>query len=233
MFYETTTELLDHPYRAADPTPLFNDELRVPYRGETRMRLGLSSGLAHGRIVIDPAAQDLIAVHCGDGPAPRLRLVAGELALGWQSASFGEWLRGAFGGWSRDIAIVLHPAVEWSIAIRGGLAHAELDLTAGNLARLELSGGCCDVRFELPQPRAVVPIRISGGACRLTVQRPADAGVTLAASGGMAALRLDDQRFGALGGPTRLQTYNVAPDAPRYELQLSGGAADLTIERRL
>jgi hypothetical protein len=64
------------------------------------------------------------------------------------------------------------------------------------------------------------------------VQRPAEVGVALAASGGMMALRLDDQRFGAIGGSTRLQTPGAAPGAPRYELQIAGGASDLAVERR-
>ena len=77
-----------------------------------------------------------------------------------------------------------------------------------------------------------MPIRIAGGACRLVVQRPAEIGVALAASGGMAALRLDDQRFDAIGGSARLETRNIVSGAPRYELQINGGAADLAIERR-
>jgi hypothetical protein len=64
------------------------------------------------------------------------------------------------------------------------------------------------------------------------VQRPAGTGVALATSGGIAALRLDDQQFGAIGGSARLETRNSLPGAPRYELQIQGGAADLAIEPR-
>src|SRR5262245_39989861 len=220
--HETTTQPSDHPYRSAfEPGALDCDGLRVPYSGQTRMRLALSSGLSHGLIVIDPAAQDLIAIRCGDGPLPRLRVVAGEIALSWRM-SFGDWLRDALRPSNRDLAIVLHPAVEWTIGIRGGLAQFELDLSAGSVARIDINGGCSDVRFELPLPKTAVPIRIAGGACRLVVQRPAEAGVSLAASGGMAALRLDDQRFDAIGGSARLETRNVVPGAPRYELQING-----------
>jgi hypothetical protein len=219
-----------HPYRSA-PASFDGDALRVPYRGQTRMRLGLVSGLAHGLIVIDPDAQDLIAIQYGDGPAPQLRVVAGEISMAWRSSSFGEWLRDALRPCNRAVAIVLHPAVEWSISIRGGLAHSDLELSAGQLARLDIHGGCADVQFELPLPETAVPIRITGGASRLVVQRPADAGVVLAVSGGMAALRLDDQRFDAIGGGARLETRNLEPGAPYYDLQIHGGAADLAIER--
>jgi hypothetical protein len=228
----TTTAPSDHPYRSPfDAFPFESEELRVPYSGQTRMRLTLSSGLAHGRIVIDPAAQDLIAVQCGDGPPPRLRVVAGEIALSWR-VSFGDWLLDAFRPSNHDVAIVLHPAVEWALAIRGGLAHFELDLSAGTVARIDIHGGCSGVQLELPLPKATVPIRIAGGVSQLIVQRPAETGVALATSGGIAALRLDEQHFGAIGGSARLETRNSAPGAPRYELQINGGAANLAIEPR-
>jgi len=230
--HETPDPPSAHPYRsAAEPWTLDWDVLRVPYRDQDRMRLALSSGLAHGCIVIDPAARDLIAVHGSEGPPPRLQIVGGEITLGWQ-VSFGDWLRDAFRAYNRYVAIVLHPAVEWTIASRGGLAHVDLDLAAGTVARIDVRGGCSDVRCELPRPRVAVPIRIAGGASKLVVQRPADAGVALATSGGMAALRLDDQRFDAIGGAARLETRNAERGAPRYELQIDGGAADLAIERR-
>jgi hypothetical protein len=230
--HETTAQPSAHPYRSAavGPDPFDCEELCLPYSGQTRMRLALTSGLSNGRIVIDPAARDLIAVQCGDGPAPRLRVVAGELALSWR-VSFGDWLRSFVEPGDHDLTIVLHPAVEWSIAIRGGLAHFDLDLSAGNLARIDIHGGCSDVRFELPQPKATVPIHVAGGVSRLTVHRPAETGVALATSGGMAKLRLDDQRFDAIGGGARLESRNCEAGAPRYDLQIRGGAADLTIER--
>ena len=228
--HEPTAQPFDHPYRSAEPSGFGCDDLRVPYAGQARMRLALSSGLSHALIVIDPAAQDLIAVQCGDDLQPRLRVVTGEIALSWRM-SFGDWLRGALRPLDRDVSIVLHPAVEWTLAIRGGLAGSELQLSAGTVARSEVSGGCSDVRFELPVPATAVPVRISGGACQLVVQRPVETGVALTASGGMAGLRLDDQRFDAIGGSARLETRNAVPGAPRYDLQISGGAADLAIER--
>lgn len=228
--HDTTAQPSDHPYRGTvEPGTLDHDRLRVPYSGQSRMRLALSSGLAHARVVIDPAAQDLIAILCGDDLRPRLRVAAGEIALSWHS-SFGDWLRGALRPLDRDVVIVLHPAVEWTLAIRGGVARCELDLSAGRVARIDINGGCSDVRFELPQPTVAVPIRISGGASGLVIQRSAEVGVTLTASGGMAGLRLDEQRFDAIGGSVRLETRNIVPGARRYDLQISGGAAGLAIE---
>lgn len=222
----------DHPYRTAPAPRTFDPErTRVPYDGQTRMRLTISSGLAHARIVIDPAARDLVAIESGDGRRPRIRLAAGEIALTWR-VSFGDWLRDMFTAGLDDLAIVLHPAVEWTVAIRGGLSQLECDLAAGAVARIDVAGGCSDVLFDLPQPTAIVPIRISGGASRVGLRRPTEAGVTVGVGGGISMLRLDDRGFDAIGGAARLDTGNVSSGAPRYELSISGGASDLAIERR-
>ena len=81
-------------------------------------------------------------------------------------------------------------------------------------------------------PAAIVPIRISGGASRVGLRRPAETGVTVGVGGGLAMLRLDDRGFDAIGGAARLDTGNVAGGTPRYAVSISGGASDLAIERR-
>jgi hypothetical protein len=203
--------------------------LTVPYAGQTRMRLTITSGMADARVRIDPAATDLIAIaDDGEDIPPRLRISSSELRLSWPT-SIGSWLRAALSGESRDIEIVLHPAVEWTLQIRGGLSQFDADLASGKLAMLEISGGVSNARFDLPAPAGVVPIRISGGVSDLGLRRPAAVGVGIAVRGGIAGLRLDDQRFDAIGGGARLATGPVHGDAPRYALEISGGASGLHV----
>lgn len=219
-----------HPFRTAPFRD--TDGCTVPYAGQTRMRLTIASGMADARIRIDPDATDLIAIEYGDGMPPRVRTSASDVRVSFPVGTIGSWLRAAFAGESRDIEIVLHPAVEWTVQIRGGLSHFEADLTAGKLARLEISGGVSDARFDLPAASGIVPIRISGGASDLALRRPIDTGVAIAVSGGIAGLRLDDQELGAIGGGARLAAGSVHGDAPRYSLELSGGASSLQIVPR-
>jgi hypothetical protein len=212
------------PYRDAD---VDLDVLTVPYAGETQMRLTITSGMADARVRIDDAAKDLIAIDCGEGTLPRLRVSASELRVSWPFPTFGSWLRAALAS-DRDIEIVLHPGVEWTLQIRGGLSHFEADLASGKLARLDISGGVSGARLDLPPPGAVVPIRISGGVSDLALRRPADTGVALAVRGGISGLRLDDQGFDAIGGGACLATGPVLGN-PRYAVEISGGASGLHI----
>jgi hypothetical protein len=224
----TTTE---HPYRTAPP-PRTHDPAatRIPYDGQTRIHLTIPSGLAHARIVIDPAARDLFAIDCGDGPWPQLRLIGDDLTVTWRR-SFGDWLRDLVSPGHGDVAIVLHPAVAWTIALRGGLAGVELDLAAGKLARLDVAGGCSHVLIDLPAPAAFVPIRIFGGVSHLALRRPAATGVRLDVAGGLSRLELDDTSLDAIGGGAQLDTGDVSRDVPHYELSIAGGANELSIER--
>jgi hypothetical protein len=207
------------------------DGLTVPYAGETRMRLTVTSGMADARVRIDPDATALIAIRWGDGAPPRLRVSASELRLSW-STTFESWLRSMVTCEDRDIQIILHPAVEWTLQIRNGLSHFEADLASGKVALLEISGGVSDARLDLPPPGAVVPIRISGGASDLALRRPADTGIALAISGGISELRLDDQAFDAIGGISRLLSGPVHGDAPHYAVEISGGASSLQVVPR-
>jgi hypothetical protein len=221
----TTQEFhASHPFRTASYREV--DGLAVPYAGQTRMRLTITSGLADARIRVDPDATDLIAIDCADSMSPRLRVSGTELRVSWPATTIGAWLRAAFCGEGRDIEIVLHPAVEWAIQIRGGLSGFEADLASGMVARFEISGGVSDARFDLPEAAGIVPIRISGGASDLALRRPAGTGVVLAVSGGISCLRLDDQAFGAIGGAARLAS---GASEAHYSLELSGGASNLDV----
>lgn len=230
----------DSPYRTVPaPRPFDPESGLVPYDGQRHLRLTISAGLAHARIVVDPNARDLFTIDPGPGPRPRLQLREGELAVNWHT-SFREWICNVLAAgnvftsgftFSDELTIVLHPAVEWTLAIHGGLCHLECDLSAGQVARIDIAGGASHVAFALPAPAALVPIRISGGASHLSLRRPAAAGVTLDVGGGLCNLRLDDRKFEAIGGAAQLETRNVSDAGPRYDLSISGGACDVTIER--
>lgn len=216
------------PYRDADAEL---GGLVVPYAGQTRMRLTITSGMADAWVRIDPDATNLIAVAHGEGIPPQLRVSTSELRLSWPTP-IGSWLRAALAGECHDLEIVLHPAVAWSLQIRGGLSRFEADLAAGKLARLEISGGVSEACFDLPTPAGVVPIQISGGASDLCLRRPAAVGVDVAVRGGICDLRLDDQGFDAIGGGARLATGPVHGDTPRYALEIDGGASGVQIGPR-
>lgn len=50
--------------------------------------------------------------------------------------------------------------------------------------------------------------------------------------GGASKLVLGDQRFGAVGGETRLASPDYAAAKDRYEISITGGASHVTVSTR-
>lgn len=199
----------------------------VPYAGETRMKLTIASGVAEARVRIDPNATELISI-TAEGVETQLRVSPTELRVSWPK-TFATWLRSMLDGTYPEIEIVLHPAVEWSLAVRGGVSRFDANLAAGKLAGIEISGGMSDAHFDLPAPTAAVPVRVFGGVSELRLRRPAQTGVSLAISGGVSTLHLDEQQFGSIGGGSRLVSGAVHGDAPRYAVEIKGGASGVCV----
>jgi hypothetical protein len=216
------------PYRSGAAPTTEASLLSIPYDGQTRMRLTITSGMSSARLRVDPGADALVAIH-HDGSAPKLRVAGSEVRLSW-SSSLADWWRQAFRADHGDAEIVLHPAVVWELVVRGGLSRLEGDLTAGTVARIEVAGGCSNVEIRVPKPMEAVPVRLSGGASHLRLSRPADVGVSLAVSGGIASLRLDEQTFDAIGGSARLESPGCVPGSPRYDIHVSGGASNIEVD---
>jgi hypothetical protein len=141
--------------------------------------------------------------------------------------SFVDWARLLISGERFAPELLLHPAVEWSLEIHGGMSAVDLDLAAGRIASIEIGGGCNEVDLELPEISHSTPIRVAGGASHVLLRRPAGVGVSVAIAGGASDLHLDDRIFDAIGGRTVL--HGNGASLPRYHLEVSGGASGLAI----
>jgi hypothetical protein len=88
-----------------------------------------------------------------------------------------------------------------------------------------------NAEISMAAPTGTVAIHITGGAHNLTIHRPATAPLALRLRGGVSNLRVDDQRFGSVGGTMSWQTPDYADRADRFEVTLTGGASTLTLDR--
>jgi hypothetical protein len=62
------------------------------------------------------------------------------------------------------------------------------------------------------------------------MRRPAGAEARLKVKGGAATLTFDEQSFDALGGKVQLQSPGFEGASARYEIEISGGASELTVQ---
>jgi hypothetical protein len=84
----------------------------------------------------------------------------------------------------------------------------------------------------LPRPSGTVSVRVSGGASDVSIHRPEGVAAGIRVGRGVSKLAFDEQRFGAIGGETRLQTIDYDGAADRYDLEVTGGASELSIDTR-
>ncbi len=195
-------------------------ELSAPLGGVTAGRLEVNASVTRMRIGSSSEMPDLYRASF-DGRPPRIRVTGGTVSLSFP----GLWHAGAGRG-----QIVLNGSIPWALEIRGGAAEMDVDLSGVSLSEMTTTGGASRVDFHLARPVGTVPLRIRGGASRVTIRRPAGVPVRVRVSGGMSKLRLDGRQVGSVGGGAVLDSSGYEAAADRYELVVESGASRITVE---
>lgn len=199
---------------------------QAPLAGATRGRLRFGSGLAQLTLRGEPRLGALLYRAAFTGRPPQVKLEGpGLLTLRYPRFGLLDWRKlGA------DLA--LNASIPWDVELKGGASKLEAHLEALVLGAFELTGGASEVTVALPRPKGVVPVRLAGGASRVTLTRPRGAAARLEVKGGASKLAFDAQRFGAVGGTTRLQSPGWDEAADRYDIEVTGGSSELTVLER-
>jgi DNA-binding MarR family transcriptional regulator len=194
----------------------------APLDGVTAGRLEFTKGAAKVTLRGEPALTELYRAAFG-GPVPEITVSGGTVTV-QQRRRFRplDWR-----GQSADFT--LSAAVPWGISLRGGMWKLVADLSALRVTSLEVGGGASDIEITLPAPHGTVPVRLSGGASKVTLRRPKGVEARAEVSGGASRLVFDDQSLGAVGGRTVLASGGFADAADRYEIRFSGGASQVTV----
>ena len=126
--------------------------------------------------------------------------------------------------------VTLNAAVPWEVEVRGGAYKVEADLSGLKLISFVLTRGSSDVDLTLPEPSGMVPVRVSGGASKANIRRPAGVEAQLSVKGGASKLTFDEQNLAAVGGKLRLQSPGYDSVSDRYEIEVSGGASKVNVQ---
>ncbi len=199
-------------------------DVSAPLAGATAGRLVFSVGVAHLTVDAGAGADELYCAHF-EGTVPEIRVENGTVNVRYRRFSL-------FEGRPKASRFGINPGIPWEIEIRGGAAHCAADLRDVRVRGIEIKGGGSEVELELGAPTGLVPIRLIGGASKLTVRRPKDTALSLRVRGGVSRLLMDTQEFGAIGGQVALQSREYTEGGDHYALELTGGASRLTVETR-
>jgi DNA-binding MarR family transcriptional regulator len=175
------------------------------------------------RLELTGAAQagDLITATF-DGPRPEVRVAGGEVTIRYRRQAIAAFT-------TRRARIALSPTIPWTIELDGGITDLTGNLEAISLERLDVDGGANHVRLSLPRPTGTAAVRIGGVVSSARINRPTGVPVAVRVAGGIAHLRVDGGRREQVAGQKRYVGPGFAESPDRYELEVLGGASDLTV----
>jgi hypothetical protein len=198
-------------------------DFSAPLGSVTHGRLRFLSGASNVTVHTDPSTADLYRARF-EGPPPSVRVEGGAVAVEY------PWTLHPFDWRKRGADVVLNGSIPWEIEFIGGLSRVHADSSGLRLDSFSASGGVSRVELLLAEPSGKVSIRFDGGDSDVTVRRPKGVAACVLVGDGASKLALDDQQFGAIGGESRLESPDYAGARDRYEITITGGASNVTID---
>lgn len=198
-------------------------DLSSPLGAVESGRLVFANGAYRLALRADSGINDLYRARF-EGPAPKVKVEHGTVTFRYPKRFLGPL------GWrSHPGEVTLNAAVPWEVEVRGGAARIKADLEGLALDSLALKGGISDLELNLGEPSGVVPVRLSGGASKVSIRRPSGVEARLSVKGSVGKLTFDEQSFDAVAGKIRLQSPGFDAASNRYEIEVSGGASEITL----
>lgn len=158
-----------------------------------------------------------------EGPLPGVKTKDGVVTIRYPRRFLG------LGEKQGSAEVALNATIPWQIVVQGGAAEVVASLGELHLTGLEIMGGFSAIRLDLPLPSGITPIRISGGASEIVIQRPASVAASANLKGWITELAFDDQTLKGVGNSARLQSSGFDPAAPHYEIEITSYASMVTI----
>lgn len=196
-------------------------ELRVPLGRATRGRLEITNGVAGMTLRSDPALTDLCAGRF-QGKPPTVQVEGGTVRINLHHKRLQLRMYTA--------ELTLNPAVPWDVDISSGVWRLRADLRGLRVGSFAASGGAADMTLLLPAPEGTVPVRLSGGAHKLTIRRPPGVAARVRVGSGVHRLTLDTLHLGSASGETRWETPDFEAASGRYDVEIDGGASQLAFD---
>jgi hypothetical protein len=132
----------------------------------------------------------------------------------------------------RPAEVVLNAGIPWDVEVRGSASRLTADLSGLRLGSLSVDGGASRLEAVLPAPSGAVTVVILGGASNVAIRRPEGVAARLRVNGGATNLAFDDRHIGVAGGELDLQSGDYDAAADRYDIAVTGGANNLSIDKQ-
>ena len=232
--------------RAGTRGGFVGNRFSAPLGDATRGRLRFTSGAprlavniaplgprANARIIAETSASRLefagaapaedLVLATFDGPRPDVRAAGGVVTIRYRRQPMAAFT-------TRKARIALSGSIPWTVELDGGITDLTGTLEAVSLERVDVDGGANHVRLDLPRPTGTATVRIGGVVSSARFRRPTGIPVAVRMVGGVSHLRIDGGRREQVSGQRRYVGPGFADSPDRYELEVLGGANELTVD---
>jgi hypothetical protein len=194
-----------------------------PIGGRHQARFQLAAGIPTMRVRVENLGDQLfqISTPAGAGIVPRVAGHDGVVSLDFT---------GLGGDWSTDV--VLSSKVTWAFALGVGVRAATIDLSGGSVSAVDFAAGVDTADLSLPKPSGTVPVRLGGGANRVTVHLPGGVPAQVRVGAGAGSVTLDGTGHNGIAAGTRFPVGDYDGAHDRYDVDLATGLSTLTVDHR-
>jgi len=195
----------------------------APLAGMTAGHLRFSRAAAPVTLHADSDMAELFRARLR-GPEPTVTVAGNAIHIEYRGVGPFAWRRQ-----SADVA--LNSSIPWQFEVNAGVGNLTADLRGLLVTAVSISGGANRVDLRLPRPSGAVPIHICGGAASVSIKRPDGVAVKAALPDGAVNIQFDERRIEAIGSQTRVQSPDYDGATDRYDVELRGGVARLTVAK--
>ena len=210
-----------------------SQDFKAPLGTLEKAELSLEFGATTVDVHTDALGDDLFQAHFEYSPGEPPPTATVDRGTGMvtlrQNPHFNPF---AISGSHHDRVVVrLNNRVPWKVRISGGASQMGLNLSNGKVTGVGISGGASQMDVTLPAPHGTVRVAISGGASQMHIRTASGTAARITVTGGVGTLQVNDSRQTGVGQLT-LATPGYDSTADRYDIQITGGASDVTLDTR-
>ncbi|MEU4218704.1 hypothetical protein AB0F10_25465, partial [Actinoplanes sp. NPDC026623] len=138
-------------------------------------------------------------------------------------------IRLSLDGDAQSVDIALNSAVLWDLRVAGGADLSTIDLSAGRVGGVDLTGGASRIRLTLPRPDGTLGVRMSGGVSLFDVRTAGGIPVRVRVGAGAGRVTVDGLLHAGVAAGKTFTPAAWADAVDRVDVDAAAGMSALTV----
>jgi hypothetical protein len=132
-------------------------------------------------------------------------------------------------GDAQSVDVALNAAVRWDLRMTGGADLSTIDLSAGRVGGVDLTGGASRITLTLPRPDGTLSVRMSGGVSLFDVRTAGRVPVRVRVGSGAGQVTLDGRSHSGVAAGKIFTPDLWAEAVDRVDVDAAAGMSTLTV----